>query len=120
MSSASISGSVTLSGTDPAQPFEEPWQAQALAAAMSLVEEGLVTATEWSEALGAAIRRAQARGDPDTGDTYYLHVLDAIETLLAEKNMVARSEMSNRKDDWEAAYRATPHGEPVVLDNAAD
>lgn len=87
---------------------------------MSLQEEGLVTATEWSEALGAAIRRAQENGDPDTGETYYLHVLDAIETLLAEKNIIARAEMSSRKDDWEAAFRATPHGEPVVLDNPSD
>lgn len=101
---------------EPDAPFAEPWQAQALAAAMSLQEAGLVTPAEWSEALGAAIRRAQAAGDPDTGDTYYLHVLNAMETLLRDKQLIGTEELAARKRAWEAAYRATPHGQPVRLD----
>ena len=96
-------------------PFAEPWQAQALATSLGLQDAGLVSPTEWSEALGAAIRRAQAAGDPDTGEPYYLHVLDALETLLRDKGLVADAELRTRKADWEAAYRRTPHGQPVHL-----
>jgi nitrile hydratase accessory protein len=97
------------------QPFEEPWQAQALAIAQSLQDSGVITAAQWSQALGAAIARAQAAGDPDRGDTYYLHVLDALEHLLAENDLVSRDALQARKSEWEAAYRRTPHGQPVEL-----
>lgn len=100
---------------DQQAPPQEPWQAQALATALGLQEAGVITAAEWSDALGAAIKRAQAAGDRDRGDTYYLHVLDALETLMREKGLVAAGELSMRKAAWEDAYRATPHGEPVVL-----
>jgi nitrile hydratase accessory protein len=60
--------------------FKAPWQAQAFALALALHERGAFTWPEWAAALTAAIRRAQAAGDPDTGDTYYQHWLDALET----------------------------------------
>ena len=78
-------------------------------------EAGVITAVEWSDALGAAIKRAQAAGDPDEGETYYHHVLDALETLLREKGLIAAGELSERKAAWEEAYRRTPHGQPVRL-----
>lgn len=96
-------------------PFAEPWQAQALALAQSLQDSGAISASQWSEALGAAIRRARAAGDPDLGDTYYLHVLDALEHLLAEHGLVSAELLQRRRAEWEAAYRRTPHGQPVEL-----
>jgi nitrile hydratase accessory protein len=104
---------LTLPEREP--PFQEPWQAQVLAAALGLQEVGVITATEWSDALGAAIKRAQAAGDPDDGDTYYLHVLDALERLMQEKGLVATQELSDRKAQWREAYLTTPHGEPVSI-----
>jgi len=95
--------------------FREPWQAQALATALSLQEAGVITEVEWSAALGAAIKRAQANGDADLGDTYYEHVLDALETLLQAKGLVPGTELAVRKTQWEQAYRNTPHGQPVNL-----
>lgn len=95
--------------------FEEPWHALALAIAQSLQENGVITPAQWSEALGAAIRRAQAAGDPDRGDTYYLHVLDALEHVLAGNGLVSSDSLRQRKSEWEAAYRRTPHGQPVEL-----
>jgi hypothetical protein len=62
-----------------------------------------------------AILRAQGRSDPDAGETYYLHVIDAIETLLNEKRLIGLDEMSVRKSEWETAYRSTRHGDPVHL-----
>lgn len=96
-------------------PFHEPWQAQALATAFSLQELGVISASDWSNALGDAIKRARAAGDRDEGDSYYHHVLSALETLLQEKDLVSAQELSTRTAQWKDAYRATPHGEPVVL-----
>ena len=62
--------------------FSEPWEAQAFALVVALQDRGIFTAAEWADALGAEIRRAQAAGDPDTGDTYYGHWLAALERLL--------------------------------------
>ncbi len=108
-------GSVILKPSDGEAPFQEPWQAQALATAMALQEAGVFEAAEWSKALGAAIVRARRAGDPDAGDTYYHHVLDALETLLREKDLLGPDELRDRKAAWEAAYRGTPHGQPVHL-----
>ena len=51
--------------------FREPWEAQAFALAVALNERGLFTWSEWAAALGEEIKRAQAAGDPDLGNTYY-------------------------------------------------
>ena len=80
-------------------PLEEPWQAQALATALSLQEAGVITAAEWSKALGAAIKRAQCAGDPDGGESYYYHVLDALETLLRDKDLIKARELLRRKSE---------------------
>ena len=96
-------------------PFREPWQAQVLATALSLQATGVFTAAEWSEALGAEIKRAQTAGDPDLGNTYYHHVLSALETLVENKGLVPSQELATRKAQWEQAYRETPHGLPVTL-----
>ena len=67
--------------------FREPWEAQAFAMALALYERGLFTWPEWAATLGAEIKRAQAAGDPDTGETYYRHWLNALERLVAEKGV---------------------------------
>jgi len=96
--------------------FEEPWQAEALALAVAMQQAGCFTAAEWAEALGAAIARAQASGDPDDGTTYYAHVLDALERLVFEKSFSTRDSIAARKEAWRAAFARTPHGQPVTLD----
>ena len=45
--------------------FDEPWQAQALAMADSLVQEGTLSASDWAATLGAEIRSATNAGAPD-------------------------------------------------------
>ncbi len=96
--------------------FEEPWEAQAFALALKLHEAGHFTWSEWAEALGAEIKAAQARGDPDLGDTYYEHWLAALERLAAEKGLVPAGDLAARKAAWRQAFLDTPHGQPVVLD----
>src|SRR6202035_698385 len=53
--------------------FREPWEAQAFAMALTLHESGLFTWPQWAATLGEEIKRAQAAGDPDTGEAYYHH-----------------------------------------------
>jgi nitrile hydratase accessory protein len=74
----------------PAPPvFAEPWQAQAFALQVALMERGLFTPREWAETLGATIRAAQAAGDADTGETYWRHWALALETILAAKGLTS-------------------------------
>ena len=70
--------------------FREPWEAQAFAMALALHEKGLFTWKEWAAALADEIKRAQAAGDPDTGETYYQHWLATLENLVAECVLGAR------------------------------
>ena len=101
------------------RPFEEPWQAEALALAMALIQAGRLSSAEWAAGLGSAIARAQAAGDPDDGSTYYAHVLDALEVLALEKALTTRDALAARKEAWRSAYATTPHGRPVELPRQA-
>ena len=106
--------------TRPEPPqFDEPWQAEALALSMALVQAGRFSSAEWAASLGSAIKRAQAAGDRDDGSSYYNHVLDALEQLLLEKSFATRDSLAARKEAWRAAYARTPHGQPVQLDQQA-
>lgn len=95
--------------------FREPWQAQAFAMAVRLHEAGHFTWAEWAAALAEQIQRAQAAGDPDLGDTYYLHWLAALEHLVAAKGLLTGDELVRRKAAWAEAARTTPHGVPIEL-----
>ena len=108
-------GSAILNPHEEPTSFEEPWQAEALALAQSLQDTGVISNAQWSQALGDAIKRAQAAGDPDHGDTYYLRVLDALEYVLTANDFLSGEMLQQRKSEWEAAYKRTPHGQPVEL-----
>lgn len=95
--------------------FRAPWEAQAFALVEHLKNRGLITPREWADALSAAIRLAQANGDPDTGETYYAHWLAALENLLNEKNLASTVTIDAREQAWMRAEAATPHGQPVEL-----
>jgi nitrile hydratase accessory protein len=95
--------------------FREPWEAQAFAMALSLHERGLFTWTEWAAALAEEIKRAQAGGDPDLGDTYYRHWLAALERLVAAKGVASIQMQRRYRDAWDHAADRTPHGKPIEL-----
>ena len=104
-----------MSQVEPPQ-FDEPWQAEALALSMALVQAGHVSSSEWAACLGSAIKRAHAAGDPDDGSSYYNHVLDALERLVLEKSLATPDALAARKEAWRDAHARTPHGQPVRLD----
>jgi nitrile hydratase accessory protein len=95
--------------------FNEPWEAQAFALAVRLSEAGCFTWSDWVTALSQEINAAQARGDPDLGQTYYQHWLRALEGICVDKGLVSREDMHRRTEEWRRAYRQTPHGQPIDL-----
>ena len=95
--------------------FREPWEAQAFAMALTLHDRGVFTWPEWAAALAAEIKRAQAAGDPDTGETYYRHWLATLEGLVAAKGVSTRETLYRYRDAWDHAADRTPHGQPIVL-----
>jgi len=95
--------------------FREPWEAAAFAMALALHQRGLFTWPEWAATLADEIRRAQAAGDPDTGETYYRHWLNALERLVAAKGVTDKPTLARYRDAWDHAADRTPHGVPIEL-----
>jgi nitrile hydratase accessory protein len=95
--------------------FRAPWEAQAFAMTLALHERGLFTWPQWAATLADEIKRAQAAGDPDTGETYYHHWLAALERLVAEKGVTTRETLARYHDAWDRAADRTPHGQPIEL-----
>jgi nitrile hydratase accessory protein len=95
--------------------FREPWEAHAFAMALALHARGLFTWNEWAAALADQIKRAQAEGDPDTGETYYRHWLATLEHLVAAKGVATSEALHRYRDAWDHAADRTPHGQPIEL-----
>lgn len=95
--------------------FRAPWEAHAFAMALALHEKGVFAWSEWAAALGDEIRKAQAAGDPDTGDTYYLHWLATLERVVAEKGVTTTHALAQHRQAWDRAAHRTPHGAPIQL-----
>ncbi|MGO3930077.1 nitrile hydratase accessory protein [Rhodopseudomonas pseudopalustris] len=95
--------------------FREPWEAHAFAMAVTLHARGLFTWPEWAAALADEIKRAQQRGDPDSGDTYYQHWLATLERLIADKGVASTATQMRYRHAWDHAADRTPHGQPIEL-----
>jgi nitrile hydratase accessory protein len=95
--------------------FREPWEAEAFALALSLNERGLFTWREWAATLGEEIKKAQAAGDPDSGETYYRHWLATLERIVAAKGLADAQLLARTQQAWRRASERTPHGTPIAL-----
>jgi nitrile hydratase accessory protein len=95
--------------------FAEPWQAEAFALTVRLHERGCFTWNEWADTLAGVLRDARERDEPDDGSHYYDHWLVALERMVTVKHLLNAADLHRRKSDWAAAYRSTPHGQPVAL-----
>jgi nitrile hydratase accessory protein len=95
--------------------FREPWEAQAFAMTLHLYDRGLFQWPEWATILGDEIKKAQAAGDPDTGETYYRHWLAALERIVAEKGVTDARTLDRYVHAWDHAADRTPHGQPIEL-----
>lgn len=103
-----------LAGTRDEAVFAEPWQASAFALVVALNQRGLFSWSEWADTLSAELHRPEARAD---GSDYYDRWLAALETLLAAKGFVAGAEVETMAQAWHRAAHATPHGQPILLEN---
>ena len=95
--------------------FDESWQVEAYALVQVLIETGRISASQWARAFGAALREAADRAEPDTSDTYYATLSETLQRVLVAGGRIEDAEIRQRIDDWRAAYRRTPHGKPVRL-----
>jgi len=71
--------------------------------------------------MGSRARRRTQRGHqpggPDDGSRYYHHWVAALERLVTAKGLADPAALFARKEAWAEAYRRTPHGKPVELEN---
>jgi nitrile hydratase accessory protein len=100
--------------TEPSpSPFAAPWEAQVFAMVVSLREAGLFTWSEWAERLGRGIRPAEA---PERAADYGAW-LTTLEEILAERGVAGPESVAARTKAFQRAAEATPHGEPIRLEN---
>ena len=81
----------------------------------SMINKRILDHFKWADALAVEIKRAQAAGDPDTGETYYQHWLAALEQLVAQKGVATREALTRYRDAWDHACERTPHGRLIEL-----
>jgi hypothetical protein len=67
--------------------------------------------------LADELKLAVERGEPDDGSRYYQHWLAALERLVVARRLSDPATLLARKEAWAEAYRHTPHGKPVELEN---
>lgn len=112
---------------EPAQPllrdkegttFHNSWEAEAFAMGNLLIKSGFMTQAEWVEIFSQEIKAAQAKGDPDRGDTYYSHWMNALERIAIEHNITDRETLAEQQRLWDLAIKNTPHGVALSIENA--
>ena len=110
MSRPDITAAPVPRDADGAPVFGAPWEAQAFAMAVTLHEQGFFTWGEWAERLGAALKAA-----PET--PYYETWLATLEGLVVSKGIASEGGLATLAEAWDRAAHATPHGEPILLEN---
>ncbi|GEP11009.1 nitrile hydratase accessory protein [Methylobacterium gnaphalii] len=104
---------MSATSCDAPRPFAEPWEAQVFAIVVALQDAGIVGTAEWAEVLGAAIRPTAAPEAPAD----YAHWLAALEVILDRHRIADRAAIDGRRDAFLRAAEATPHGQPILLEN---
>lgn len=89
--------------------FAEPWHAEVFSIVHLLVDRGHINVSEWADILGAVIK------EESDNEAYYQCWLMALERIILDKGLMDHALLTERKEAWDRAARATPHGEPIVL-----
>ena len=97
--------------------FNEPWEARVFAMTLQAYEAGVFSWGEWAAARGVELAKDQYGGGDESGEAegYYDRWLAAFETLLAAKGVAGAGQLAGLKAAWDAAAKATPHGQPILL-----
>ncbi len=97
--------------------FTAPWQAEIFAMVLALHDRGLFTWPEWADALSLELKKTDARDD---ASDYYQRWLKALESLITTKNITLKADIDQLTLAWQRAALATPHGQPIRLENDPD
>lgn len=99
----------------PEPVFQEPWHAQVFALTVHLNESGAISWADWVTRFSDRLALHGLSRELDGGDDYFHVWLETLEGFLAETGTATPGEASEMRTAWEAAYLATPHGQPVKL-----
>jgi nitrile hydratase accessory protein len=106
------------SAFQPSHNFEEPWQADAFATAISLSRAGVFSWSDWVGHFSATIAKHPQLPEETLSQAYFRQWLVCLEEMIERHFGVDENTVGHRQDEWRAAYLATPHGQPVELNNA--
>ena len=94
---------------DGAATFAEPWQAKAFALVVHLHDRGAFTWPEWT----ATLARHTSGAVP-----YFQAWVRALEEVLADRGLAEPGKVEDVTEAWHRAAEATPHGQPIELQDA--
>jgi nitrile hydratase accessory protein len=94
--------------------FAAPWQAEAFAMVVALHDRGLFSWDEWAQTLSSKLKQPEVRED---ASDYYQCWLAALESLITVKNIAPKADIDLLTSAWQRAALATPHGQPIRLEN---
>ncbi len=86
--------------------FEAPWEGRVFGMARQLSDSGLYTWDEFRASLIASIAAWEADAPEGAEYHYYERFLEALETLLVERQLIDAGALTARFE----AYQARPHG----------
>lgn len=94
--------------------FAEPWHATAFALTVLLHRDRLFSWSEWADALSVALARP---GCAEDGSDYFDAWVEALCSILVAKGVAEAVDLRDMQRSWQRSAEATPHGQPVLLDN---
>jgi nitrile hydratase accessory protein len=98
--------------------FAKPWHATVFGLVVSLHSDGRFSWPDWVAAYARRDQASPDRAGECVEDGYYRRVLETLQDILAAQDQVTSEALRTMDDAWRRAYLATPHGEPVELENA--
>ena len=112
-----------VSGRKGDEPFNKPWELRAFALAVAACEAGKFEWASFQEALTAALQNAAPPSCARSADDgrYYEHFLTALEVVLAQADVLERSQLENRA---RTILETPPHKhhvakyDPIAIDPA--
>ena len=85
---------------------------------VALHESGSFTWPEWTDAVGARLAAAEPVPPEEVGADYYRRWAAALSDVLVARGVASPGTLDDLAAAWHAAAARTPHGAPIVLEDA--